>query len=421
MVKSTWCDVVEYSKDRIDSYRYVHECIPKPWQPFFENLNGSGVSLLNHLADRLIEKGKLLNNAIEPQMPLLFKALELVDPKDVKVVILGQDPTPQKDKATGLAFHVEKPRSVPAVLHVFLEVAFEGFPVDLGDGNVIKWARQGVLLLNAALTCPHNPPNNVEDKAKYKSHSDIWGDFTISLIRHICNTAEPSVWLLWGKMAKSFSKQIKEKHLIIEGGHPSPMGTAEHGDSFFGRNYFNIANQFLEINGRVTIDWSLSSTRRNGLEFKLCYQTEKEVEQRQIKEQQLRNQQEYNQQVINLCKQQFTKTQQELEETNLELQNTKRDLKRELDRLWQLQNPKKINYLKNKQKNLEEEINEKLNFIYEKHQQINHLEYQQSHIAEKIQQNRKNQQYLKGLPKDLLKRNFQKQINAIDEELNKLR
>ena len=366
------------------------------------------------MADRLIDKGTQLNNAIEPQMPLLFRALELVDPDDVKVVILGQDPTPQKDKATGVAFDVEKPRFVPAVLHMFLEVAFEGFPVDLKNGDVTNWARQGVLLLNAALTCPHNPPMG---KAKYKSHSDIWRDFTVSLIKHICNTANPSVWLLWGATAKSFSKYIKGKHLIISGGHPSPMGTAIHGDSFFGNNYFNIANQFLEINDRVAIDWSLSSTERNGLDFELCRQTKKEVERRQTEEQQLRNQQQQKQNLINLSKQEIKNIQQKLEKTNLELQKTERDLN---NNLW-LQTLEGKIYLKNKQKELEEKYDKELKHINQLHRKIKDLKYEQSRIEEKIQQNRKNQQYLIGLPKDLLKRNFQKQINVIDEELNQLR
>ena len=222
--------------------------------------------MLKDLADNLISKGEQLNNAIEPKMSVLFKALEPVNPGDVRVVILGQDPTPQKDKATGVAFHVKKPRFVPAVLHMFLEVAFEGFPVDLDKGDVTNWAKQGVLLLNTALTCPHNPPKGVKDKTKYKSHFDIWKYFTISLIRYIGGeAAEPSVWLLWGRKAKDFSKHIDKKHLIIEGGHPSPTGTANHGDSFFGVNYFNRANQFLSRNGRGSINWSLSVDGLNSL------------------------------------------------------------------------------------------------------------------------------------------------------------
>ena len=222
------------------------------------------------MADDLIKKGEQLEDAIEPKMPFLFKALELVKPGDVRVVILGQDPTPQKGKATGVAFHVKKPRFVPAVLHMFLEVAFEGFPVDLDEGNVMEWARQGVLLLNTALTCPHKPPKKADKKDMYKygSHSEIWKDFTISLTKYIAGkTAGPSVWLLWGEEAKKFSKCINKKHLIIEGGHPSPTGIAKHGDSFFGGNYFNGANQFLWSNERGTIDWSLSDSGLNSLKL----------------------------------------------------------------------------------------------------------------------------------------------------------
>ena len=224
-------------------------------------------------------------------MPLLFEALELVNPKNVKVVILGQDPTPQKGKATGVAFHVNDPRSVPAVLHMFLEVAFEGFPVDFHEGDVTRWAEQGVLLLNTALTCPHNPPKGAKNKAKYKSHFGIWKKFTISLIRYIGGeAAEPSVWLLWGGKAKDFSKYIDKKHLTIEGGHPSPTGTAKHGDSFFGKNYFNIANEFLLIKRRGAIDWSLSSTGRNGFNLEPLLETEVVLKQRMYEEQQLSNQ-----------------------------------------------------------------------------------------------------------------------------------
>ena len=203
----------------------------------------------------------------------------------------------KKGKATGVAFHVKKPRSVPAVLHMFLEVAFEGFPVD--NGYVTNWTRQGVLLLNTALTCPHNPPKGAKNKAKYKSHFGIWKNFTISLIRYIGgNTAEPSVWLLWGGKAENFSKYINKKHLIIKGGHPSTTGTAKHGDSFFGRNYFNIANEFLLIKRRGAIDWSLSSTGQNGFNLEQLLQTEVVLQQRISEEQQLSNQHQPNQHLI---------------------------------------------------------------------------------------------------------------------------
>ena len=422
LVQSAWCDNVKYSENRIDSNEYINNCLPKSWQPFFKRLkkiyyDDTKISFLRELADDLMYIGKKLDNAIEPRMPLLFKALELVKPEDVRVVILGQDPTPQKDLATGVAFHTEKPRFVPTVLRMFLEVAFEGFPVDLNDGDVTRWARQGVLLLNAALTCPHNPPKDVKDKDKYKRHLNIWRDFTISLIRYIGKTAKPSVWLLWGATAKGFSKYINEKHLIIKGRHPSPMGTNIHGDWFFGENYFNNANQFLKINGRGVIDWSLSSTGRNGLVFRRFHRTEIELKQRQNKEKQLRIQLQQKKGDVNFYEQKLTEMKQKLEETNRELQSTTRALNQN----WPALNLFERTQFKNKEKMLEQKYDKLLDYINKQHWQLKDEKYQQYHIEEKIQQNRKNQQYLKGLPKDLLKRNFQKQINAIDEELNQLR
>ena len=90
LVQSAWCDNVKYSENRIDSNEYINNCIPKSWQPFFKRLkkiyyDDTDISLLGNLADNLMDIGKKLDNAIEPQMPLLFKALELVDPEDVKV------------------------------------------------------------------------------------------------------------------------------------------------------------------------------------------------------------------------------------------------------------------------------------------------------------------------------------------------
>ena len=368
------------------------------------------------MANALIKKGKELNDNIEPQMPLLFKALELVNPEDVKVVILGQDPTPQKYKASGVAFHVQNPRSVPAVLHMFLEVAFEGFPVDLDYGDVTSWAEQGVLLLNTAFTCPHNPQSDAMAHSKYERHFDIWKDFTKSLIRYIGgDTADPSAWLLWGSKAKGFSGDINKKHLVIKGGHPSPMVIAFQRDSFFGGNYFNMANQFLEINYGVAIDWSLSYTGRNSLNFSLCHQTTIELQQRQNEAQRLENQLNQKQKSIDFKKRDIRNMQRRLESIDYKLQNTETVLN-------QYGWPSKKKLEKQNEKNmLEKEYYDQLDQIHQKRWQLQSEKYQLSYIEEKFQQNQKNQHYLRGLPEDLLKRNFQKQINVIDEQLNQLR
>ena len=356
---------------------------------------------------------KSINNhrdAIEPKMSLIFNALKWVKVEDIKVVILGQDPTPQEGKAKGVAFLVDNPRTVPAVLNMLLEVAFEGFAVDLDRANVEEWLEKGVLLLNTAFTVPHKDKDKQQGKGKEKDHLAMWRPFTEVLITYIKDYAPPSAWFLWGKKAKKFSKFINSKeHLIVTGRHPSTMGgTTGEGNTFFGGNYFNIANQFLEIKGRGAIDWSLSSTGRNGLDLGLCPQTRIELQQRENEEQQLRNKQQQNQHHINLIAQEITKTRQQKQETWSQLQRIS------------LNAPKEINFENEKQK-LEHQYSLQERMIENFQKQLQDLESQQSQIEERLIQNRRNQHHFRSLPRHLLKHNHQKQINAIDKELKQLR
>ena len=137
------------------------------WITLNNNLKAAGEKLINNHQD-----------AIEPQMPLIFNALKKVKVADIKVVILGQDPTPQEGKAKGVAFLVDNPRTVPAVLNMLLEVAFEGFAVDLDRANVEEWLEKGVLLLNTAFTVPHKD----KDKDKNKNKQQGKGKKKIILI-----------------------------------------------------------------------------------------------------------------------------------------------------------------------------------------------------------------------------------------------
>ena len=304
------CEQAKYSLTFLGDF--VDKCVLakeeyKTWHNFFlETIEKSDMWVT--LNNELKAAGQTpINNhqdAIEPKMSLIFNALKWVKVEDIKVVILGQDPTPQEGKAKGVAFLVDNPRTVPAVLNMLLEVAFEGFPVDLDHANVEEWLKKGVLLLNTAFTVPHK---NKED------HLAMWRPFTNALISYIKDNAPPSAWLLWGEKAKEFGKFINSnKHLIVTGRHPSPMGsTTGEGNTFFGGNYFNIANQFLEIKRRGAIDWSLSSTGRNGLDLRLCPQTRIELQQRENEEQQLRDQQQKNQNHINYIEQKITEIQQE--------------------------------------------------------------------------------------------------------------
>ena len=410
------CEQAKYSLTFLDDF--VDKCVLakeeyKTWHNFFlETIEKSDMWVT--LNNELKAAGQTpINNhqdAIEPKMSLIFNALKWVKVEDIKVVILGQDPTPQEGKAKGVAFLVDNPRTVPAVLNMLLEVAFEGFPVDLDHANVEEWLKKGVLLLNTAFTVPHK---NKED------HLAMWRPFTNALISYIKDNAPPSAWLLWGEKAKEFGKFINSnKHLIVTGRHPSPMwSTTREGNTFFGGNYFNIANQFLEIKRRGAIDWSLSSTGRNGLDLQLVLHTRIELEQRENEEQKLRNQYQQNQHKKNLIKQKITKMQQQQQETMRRRQSIVDALSPNASPLTWLE---RSNFQKKKQ-TLENQCNSQEWWIQNYHEQLQPLESQERQIEESLIQNRRNQHHLRGLPRHLLKHNHQKQINAIDEELKQLR
>ncbi|XP_078363720.1 uracil-DNA glycosylase-like [Oculina patagonica] len=240
------CGKAQYSVDRLDTF--VRNCAPKAWEDFFE-LDGvkDHIKLLTPI---MLKDGK--EYTIEPPMPLMFRALDMVDPDEVKVIILGQDPTPQAGKATGLAFSVNDPLSVGTVLNVLLEVALEGWSVSIFSGDLSKWAKQGVLLLNTALTVERD-----EAGSHIKLH--WWTEFAQLLIEYISENAKPSVWLLWGNVAKGYKPLIdNKKHYVITGGHPSALGGIGTNE-FIGGRYFQCANQFLSNRLRGRIDWGLAA------------------------------------------------------------------------------------------------------------------------------------------------------------------
>ncbi|KAJ7322784.1 hypothetical protein OS493_032969 [Desmophyllum pertusum] len=140
------CKAVTYATTDLDDF--VDQCAPTAWAAFFQKQE-----VQKYVKDISVAIKAAVTKTYEPAMPLMFRALEMVAPSQVKVVILGQDPTPQPGKATGLAFSVDNPKTVGTVLNVLLEVALEGFNVDINNGNLESWANQGVLLLNTAFTC----------------------------------------------------------------------------------------------------------------------------------------------------------------------------------------------------------------------------------------------------------------------------
>ena len=185
---------------------------------------------------------------IYPPGSMIFTAFDKTPPDRLKVVILGQDPYHNPGQAHGLSFSV--PDGVtppPSLLNIYKEIA-----ADIGlqlprKGNLEKWAEQGVLLLNAALTVRANEPG---------SHAKIgWMDFTDAVIRTISERKEHIVFLLWGRFAQEKQVLIDEtKHLVLKAAHPSPF-SADKG--FFGCRHFSKTNEYLVKNGIDPIDWSL--------------------------------------------------------------------------------------------------------------------------------------------------------------------
>lgn len=179
---------------------------------------------------------------IYPDYNDLFRGLNLVDYKDVKVFILGQDPYHGKDQANGLAFSVKKGTKIPPSLRNI----YKELESDLGieqpeHGDLTKWAEQGVLLLNTVFT--------VEEK-KANSHKNIgWELFTDKIISLLNEREEPVIFVLWGNQAKNKEKLIdKNKHHIITSPHPSPLSAYR---GFFGSKPFSKINNILE----EQIDW----------------------------------------------------------------------------------------------------------------------------------------------------------------------
>lgn len=187
---------------------------------------------------------------IYPNMYDIFNALKRVPYKNVKVVILGQDPYHGVGQAHGFSFSVKKGvRTPPSLLNIYKELHDDLGLYIPNNGNLIKWADQGVLLLNSTLTVRAHQAN---------SHKDLgWSILTDNIIKILNQREKPLVFIFWGKFAQSKERLItNDRHLIIKSAHPSPFA-AHRG--FFGSKPFSKTNNFLVKNNMSPIDWQIEN------------------------------------------------------------------------------------------------------------------------------------------------------------------
>jgi len=202
-----------------------------------------------------IAKQRAQGMSIFPQQEDVFRAFEFNDLADIKVVILGQDPYHGKGQAHGLAFSVESSdiKVPPSLVNIYKELTtdIDGFVMP-NHGNLTTWAQQGVLLLNTVLTV---------QQGQAHSHAKLgWETFTDKVIAQINQHNEGCVFILWGAHAQKKGRNINEnKHLILNGPHPSPLSAYR---GFFGCQHFSKANAWLVKNGKKAIDWNLISQNK---------------------------------------------------------------------------------------------------------------------------------------------------------------
>lgn len=195
-----------------------------------------------------LKQEKNAGKVIYPPGTLIFNAFGSTPFSKVKVVILGQDPYHNPKQAHGLSFSVpDNVAPPPSLVNIFKELQD-----DLGisipqSGNLVHWAMQGVLLLNASLTVEAHDPN---------AHKTIgWHLFTDEVIRRISEGKEHVVFVLWGKFAQEKGTLVDTtKHLLLKAAHPSPFSAY---NGFFGCRHFSKTNKWLSEHGEKPIDWSL--------------------------------------------------------------------------------------------------------------------------------------------------------------------
>lgn len=197
------------------------------------------------LIKQFIVEQKAKGKTVYPPGALVFNAFNLTPYNQLKVVILGQDPYHGPGQAEGLCFSVPQGiKPPPSLVNIFKELKTDLGITPPNHGSLVKWAQQGVLLLNASLTVNAGEAN---------SHAKCgWQTFTDAVIKKISDDKEGIVFLLWGNFARAKKVLIDtNKHFVLEAAHPSPLS----GGAYFGSRHFSQTNDILKKQGKEPIDW----------------------------------------------------------------------------------------------------------------------------------------------------------------------
>ena len=218
--------------------------LPGPWQA----LVGDELQKPYFRALQAFVAGERAAHQVFPPEDEVFTAFELCPPDQVKVLLLGQDPYHDDGQAHGLCFSV-KPgvKPPPSLVNMYKELKDDVGCAPPRHGSLVRWAEQGVLMLNAVLTVRAHEPNSHKDKG--------WEKFTDAVIKAVSGGPRRVVFVLWGGYAKKKAKLIDGgRHVIVEGAHPSPLSARS---GFFGSRPFSTINGHLEALGHEPIDWCL--------------------------------------------------------------------------------------------------------------------------------------------------------------------
>lgn len=227
---------------------YTLKNIPYGWEDFFNEVIEKGdLDVISNFLKEEVDKGY----TIFPPLPEIYTAFDVCPPQKIKVIIIGQDPYHTPGAAMGLAFghHSSRRKIQPSLKNIYKELKDDlpATSINTRSGNLLPWAKQGVFLINTALTVR---------KGEAKSHGTKksgWNNFTDHLFRYLNRKCDRLVVIMWGNHAKSYKKLFDKKHFKFSSMHPSPFSAY----GFFGTKPFSHTNNQLKKWGKKPIDWDV--------------------------------------------------------------------------------------------------------------------------------------------------------------------